>query len=851
MDVPRHPTLLARMTARFHGRQDSEHEQALIRIVLGLLLATYLIVISHADRAVGDIDHAVVAGVGLFIVCALSILAWIAWAPEPKPIRRVAGMVVDFGCISATIYLGGEMGPPVYGAYLWVVVGNGFRFGARYLYLAMTLSLVGFGTVMLISDYWAAHRVLGIGLLVTLLVLPFYIGTLIRRLEEAVERARLASEAKSRFVANMSHEMRTPLNGVIGMSDLLMETRLSSEQKDFARTIQASARTLLSLIDKVLDLARIEADKVEMERVDFDLHALVNSTARMLAPQAAAKGLGFQVHIDPQTPFLCHGDTQHLRQVLINLVGNAIKFTKEGSIEIRVVPVREEAGSVTVRFEVIDTGVGIPPEVRDQVFDSFTQADETTTRRFGGTGLGTTIARQLVERLGGRIGFDSKVGKGTTFWFELTLGKQPPMAKADLPGVRLDETRVLLLAVEANELLAALRGWGIEPCVTATSAETFARLADGLRDEHPFQVVLVEGSALDFSPLEFAALLRDDPRLNAVSAILLGRTTVVTEDELLHAGYSSVLGVPFDKRLLYNALHAAHTEHEPIEGVVRLAERLQESGTVHRKLDIALAEDNPTNQKVLSLVLHRAGHRVRLAGNGEELLDLLEARRFDLVVADIQMPEMSGIEALKLHRVLEAGLPPTPWLVLSANATREASEEAYAAGADAYLSKPVETAVLLQAVDRLAAVGATAELLPAQLQETVGDDQPATEASQPDALLEERVLLHIGQLGGGDGFLAELFAGFISDARGLQEKVVAEVEAGHFRQARDELHALRGSAGSVGAQGLFAACGQLSGLCKEQRHGDARAAAAALASLIDRTAEAFSTRNEQTRDARA
>jgi len=750
------------------------------------------------------------------------------------------------------VYLAGEAATPLYGVYLWVVVGNGFRYGSRYLYLATVLSVTGFGIVLLTSDFWAQHPVLGTGLLVTLVVLPFYIATLIRRLEEAVDRARLASEAKSRFVANMSHEMRTPLNGVIGMSDLLMETRLSSEQKDFARTIQASARTLLTLIDKVLDLARIEADKAPMEAVDFDLHALVNSTARMLAPQAAAKGLDCQVHIDPQTPFLCHGDAQHLRQVLINLVGNAIKFTEQGSIEIRVAPVVEETDSVTLCFEVADTGVGIPPEVRHRVFDSFTQADETTTRRFGGTGLGTTIARQLVERLGGRIGFDSEVDEGTTFWFELTLGKQPPAADTSPQvGARLDESRVLLLAVEAKELLAMLHGWGIEPCVTATSAETFARLADGLRDNQPVQIVLVEGSALDFSPLEFAALLRDDPRFHEVSAILLGRTTAVAEGDLLHAGYSSVLGVPIDKRLLYNALHAARTEHEPIEGVVRLAERLQESGVVHRQLDIALAEDNPTNQKVLSLVLSRAGHRVKLAGNGEELLDLLEARRFDLVIADIQMPEMGGIEALKLYRVLEAGLPRTPWLVLSANATREASEESYAAGADAYLSKPVETAVLLQAVDRLAADGSDPVPVVGAQQEAAIDHRSAPESHQPDALLEERVLRHIEQLGGGDGFLAELFAGFISDARGLQQKVVAEVEAGHFHRARDELHALRGSAGSVGAQGVFAACGQLSGLCKEQRHGDARTAAAALASLIERTAEAFSARHEQAGNASA
>ncbi len=846
---------LARLLASFRGRQDSEHEQALIRIVLGLLLAIYLITVSHADRSTGDIDLAVLAGVGVFFLCALSILGWIAWAPQPSPIRRFAGMVVDFGCISAAIYLGGEMGPPIYGAYLWVVVGNGFRYGARYLYLAMFLSLVGFSTVLLISDFWAHNKVLGIGLLVTLLVLPFYIATLIRRLEEAVERARLASEAKSRFVANMSHEMRTPLNGVIGMSDLLMETRLSSEQKDYARTIQASARTLLSLIDKVLDLARIEADKIEIEEVDFDLHALLNSTARMLAPQAAAKGLEFQVHINPKIPFLCHGDAQHLRQVLINLVGNAIKFTEHGGIEIRVTPVTESEHAMTACFEVVDTGVGIPPEAHARVFESFTQADETTTRRFGGTGLGTTIARQLIERLGGRIGFDSEVGRGTTFWFELTLGKQPVTTDGGSPVVRLESYRVLVLAVEARELVAVLNGWGIKPVVVESSAATFARLAEGLQSGNPYQIVLVEGSALDFSPLEFAALLRDDGRFHEVSAILVGPTTEVAEERLLHAGYSSVLGLPLDKRLLYNALHAARTEHEPVDGVVQLATRLQPAATP-RVLDIAVAEDNPTNRKVLSLVLDRAGHRVRLASNGEELLDLLEAGRFDLVIADIQMPEMGGIEALRLHRVIEAGQPRIPWLVVSANATREARDEALAAGADAYLSKPVETAALLQAVADLTADAGTdapagQDRSGAGLERRTTLDRRATDGGDVPELLEEQVLQHIESLAGGEGFLTELFDGFLADARTLQAKVLAEVTAGRLSHARDELHALRGSAGSVGAQGVFEACGRLSGLCKAQRYGEARAAATALAALIERTAEAFVARRARTRGARA
>jgi two-component system sensor histidine kinase RpfC len=837
--------LVARLLAPFQGRQDSELEQALIRIVLGLLLVGYLVFAVLSDGAVDVTERALLVAAGLFIAGAFGIIGWIAWDPLPCPRRRIAGMLVDFGATSAGLYFGGEAATPLYGVYLWVVVGNGFRYGTRYLYLATALSVTGFGLVLLTSGFWAQHVVLGVGLLVTLLVLPFYIATLIRRLEEAVERARLASEAKSRFVANMSHEMRTPLNGVIGMSDLLMDTRLSSEQRDYARTIQASARTLLSLIDKVLDLARIEADKIEIEAVDFDLHALVNSTARMLAPQAAAKGLDFQVHINPKTPFLCHGDAQHLRQVLINLVGNAIKFTPQGGIEIRVVPVSESEGAVTACFEVVDSGIGIPPAARDRVFESFTQADETTTRSFGGTGLGTTIARQLVERMGGRIGFDSEVGRGTTFWFELTLDKQPA-AEGAPQAASLDGSRVLLLALDPHELTAALRDWGIETEVVNRSAELFARLGDGLRSAQPYQIVLVMGSALDFSPLEFIAMLRDDARFHAVSAILAGPLAATSESALLQAGYSSVLGMPLDKRLLYNALHAACTEHEPVEGVVRLADRLRTPQVPADTLDIAVAEDNPTNRKVLSLVLDRAGHRVRLAGNGEELLDLLEAERFDLVIADIQMPEMGGLEALRLQRVIEAGQPRTPWLVISANATREAREEALAAGADAYLSKPVDTAALLQTVAELVghAEGESPALDPVM-------DAPEAAPEATAELLEERVLRHIEQLAGGEGFLGGLFDGFVADARELQARIATEVAARRFSEARDELHALRGSAGSVGAQGVFEACGQLSELCKAQQHGAARDAAAALAVLIEQTAAAFATRRARTRDARA
>lgn len=840
--------LFKRFAARLRSRPDNEHEQAAIRLLIGVPFCAYLAVNILQDGLVTPSEQAVLFAAVLFMIGSLTVLILILMDTGISPTRRVAGMLIDLGATSIAMTLAGEIASPMYGLYLWVVVGNGFRYGLRYLHIGMAISVVGFTLVLLLNPFWSIHTVLGLGLLGLLVALPLYVGVLLRRLEEALESARQASLAKSRFVANMSHELRTPLNGVIGMADLLMGTRLKDEQRDYASTIVASARTLLSLIDKVLDLSRIEADKETVTLDDFDMHALIYSTARMIGPQAAAKGLEFHVHISPETPFLYSGDAQHLRQVLINLCGNAIKFTKDGSVEIRVSTEDETDRWVKLMFEVIDTGIGIEEEAQQRIFESFTQADESTTRHFGGTGLGTSIAKQIVIMMGGEIGVRSQVGVGSTFWFRLTLNKQAQ--QSHVADMMLEGERLLLLTAKADApLLDTLRGWGIDAEFTNPSEDVAAvatRMLVAEASGHAYQILLLDNRDHHFAAHDVIGLVHGTPQLKGVTVILLGGTIGAEEEEGLQAaGYSSVLQEPISKSTLFNAMHAARSEHIPTEGVIQLSERLaQESGQLADGLSILVGEDNATNRKVLSLILQRSGHTCTLVVNGEELLDALEDGRFDLVIADIQMPVMGGLEALKIARVTEAGMQRTPWLMLSANATREIVVEAEEAGADAYLSKPVETATLLRTINGLVMTAVQAGAAPVQGASKGGDAEEAlreahTEPEPEQSPIDVTVLRHIDRLGRDEGFIEDLYSGFFADAQELLLNIRSALEARNFDTARDHLHALRGSAGSVGARGVDAHCKALGTLCREQSQPMAVREVDGLAELLERTEAAI------------
>ncbi|CAD7381011.1 MULTISPECIES: ATP-binding protein [Xanthomonas] len=412
-----------RIRQRLMHRPDSEHGQAIVRIVLISLILAYVLLpgVRHSLPPHQHTGVLVIVLTGLSL--GLALFGWLLWRPGRSDARRILGMLADYGLMAAGMIQMGEPLAWVYVVVMWVTVGNGLRYGNRYLYLAVGMAVVSFSTTLWMTDYWQRNQRLGIGLAVGLAAVPLYFSSLLRQLTRATAEARRASEAKSRFLANMSHEFRTPLNGLSGMTEVLATTRLDSEQRECLKTIQASTRSLLALVEEVLDISAIEAGKLRINTSDFALQDILQAIGLILEPQARAKGLHYQTAVAADVPSRVHGDAGHLRQILLNLVGNAVKFTDHGSVQLKVAATEASGrGGLLLRFEVLDTGIGVPVDMRPRLFEAFEQADTGLARRFEGSGLGTTIARGLVQSMGGAIGFEENPAGGSLFWFELPFG---------------------------------------------------------------------------------------------------------------------------------------------------------------------------------------------------------------------------------------------------------------------------------------------------------------------------------------------------------------------------------------------------------------------------------------------
>jgi two-component system sensor histidine kinase RpfC len=593
--------------------------------------------------------------------------------------------------------------------------------------------------------------------------------------------------------------MRTPLNAIVGMADLMRDTTLTREQADMLQTLRGSSQVMLGLVEDVLDFSKIEAGKLVLERTDFDLHALVNSTSRILQAQAQAKSVEFVVSIMPEVPPALRGDAHHLRQVLINLAGNAVKFTERGSVTLHVSLQEETDAAVRVKFSVRDTGVGIPPEAQQRIFESFTQADQSTTRRFGGTGLGTTIAKQLVELMGGKIGLESAVGLGSTFWFEIALDKQPERAGAgELAGAR-----VLLVGFpEAPEqpIVQSLEAWGALPVRAGTLEEAGDRIVADIALAKPYHSVLLFSERGD--PQLARRFRRVAPEPLPPLVLAAPREADVQRFDALSGGFGAVLELPFDKRQLFHVLHAIASTDEVRDGVVRLQDYAKRDAGA-RRLSVLVADDNPTNREVLGRILERAGHATTLVADGDLALDAMEAGQFDIVLLDRNMPGLSGLETLQAIRLMTRGRERLPVVMLSADVTLEAKKECLEEGADSFIPKPVEALRLLDELRNLTS---------GKGKETERVVQPAVGAIPAPAAAEAanaETLSHLEELGSTPDFLERLVGVFIADSQSLLAKMEASIAARNFGEFRAHLHAMKGSAASIGTERLTRLCATL------------------------------------------
>ena len=670
------------------------------------------------------------------------------------------------------------------------------------------------------------------------------LAQLVKELEVAKRHAEDAAETKSAFLANMSHEIRTPLNAILGMTTLALQTRLSAEQQDYLRTVKSSSLALVAIVNDILDFSKIEARRLELELVEFELRETVGDTAKAIAIRAAEKGLELACDVSPDAPELLLGDAGRLRQVLLNVLANAVKFTNDGEVVLRVSVENAADPHVQLHFSVSDTGIGIPLDKQEQIFRAFIQADSSTTRRYGGTGLGLAIALRLVELMGGRMWVESEVGRGSTFHFTAVFDRPatPAIDVVSHKPTALDGLRVLVVddnATNRRILEEMLASWQMKPHAVSNAGTAMDALREASPTDDRFHVVLSDCQMPNVDGFTLARQIKRDQRLSNTPVVLLTSVGRAGDAERCRRlGVDAFLTKPVKHSDLLDTLttlFGVSTRREQDRRGTKKAAR-----SPHHSLHILVAEDNAVNRTLVTTLLKKRGHSVKAVENGREAIAAIQAagaRRFDLVVMDVQMPEMGGFEATEAIRADERTTGQhLPIVALTAHAMQGDRARCLEAGMDGYLTKPID-------VDELIA---TVEGFGGQPSESVVE-QPTPDSAA--VIFDERTALACAA--GDRRLLKRIIALFRSDRSTALRRIgraVAEEDGEALRMAA---HALKGSIATVGGARGREAAAELEQMGRENQFYQAEPAYRRLSKEIALLDDAFAAADLIVRPQRA